>query len=192
MRRALLSGSSPLRAAWVVSAILACSVLTPSFAATASAANISDPALVKKVERVSIQTQPGYTVRFSEGLYDASTGDVYVDGYPDAVWRLAGDQLEPAPSSHSDSGQVSTLESCGFITYFHCEHTLVKSGCMPTTFWLNYNPDTDHFSDPYGQALNPPEQVSVRDQPYRNYGARGLRAYHDGKYGFYSDNCVDP
>lgn len=60
----------------------------------------------------------------------------------------------------------------------------------PTTFWLNYNPTTDDFSDPNGHTLNPPEQVSVRNEPYRRYGPRSVRAEHDGRYGFYSKNCV--
>jgi hypothetical protein len=99
----------------------------------------------------------------------------------------------PAPTTGqlgSSSGGVGRREPCGFVTYFHCEHTIVTPGCQPTTFYLNYI--GDDFSDPKGAKLNPPEQVSIRDEPYRRYGVRGLRAYHDGYYGFYSVNCVTP
>lgn len=166
-------------------------VLSAATASTASAANINDPALVERVKKTAAEAPPDKTVRFSDGLYDAVKGDVYVDGNPDAVWRLESERLVPAPDARLQP-EVGIMEACGYIYYFHCELTVVRPGCTPTTFWLNYNPDRDDFSDPYGERLNPPEKVSVRDEPYRRYGSRGVRAYHDGRYGFYSVNCVRP
>jgi hypothetical protein len=179
MRRLILAG------AVVVAAAGCC-------AGPAAAADVNSATVVQEVRQAALTTPAGQTRRFADGLYDAQNGDVYVDGNPDAVWRLSVDRLVPAPTPDTTSaaGILRPLEACGYVTYFHCEHTLEKSGCIPTTFYKNYI--GDDFSDPYGAKLNPPEQVSVRDAPYRNYGARGVRAYHDGVYGFYSDNCVDP
>lgn len=109
----------------------------------------------------AVTTPASQTRRFADGLYDAQNGDVYVDGNPDAVWRLQGNRLVPAPTAGQwrpspPPGTVTPMEACGFITYFHCEHTLTKSGCTPTTFWLNYV--GDDFRDPYGDKLNPPSR----------------------------------
>jgi hypothetical protein len=80
---------------------------------------------------------------------------------------------------------IGVMEPCGNITYFHCE----TNRCVNGVFYLDYNPDTDRFSSPYGSVLYQGEQTNIRDEPHRRYGARGVRAAHDGKYGFYSINC---
>ena len=174
---------------WLLAVVVALAAMA-AWVGPASAADVKSPAVVSEVKQAARTTPAGQTRRFADGLYDAQDGDVYVDGNPDALWRLSGDRLVLAPKTIPPPGTVTPFESCGYIDFFHCEHTLVKSGCIPTTFYKNYI--GDDFSDPSGAPLNPPEQVSVRDPPYRNYGARGVRAYHDGIYGFYSDNCVDP
>jgi hypothetical protein len=33
------------------------------------------------------------------------------------------------------------------------------------------------------------EQGDIRDEPYRRYGPRGVRAMHGGQWGFYSTAC---
>ena len=33
------------------------------------------------------------------------------------------------------------------------------------------------------------EQGNIRDEPYRRYGPRGVRAMHGGQWGFYSTAC---
>ncbi len=178
-----------VRAAGLCAALIACLALSATVTSSALAADVKDPVVVAAAQKAAASTPAGLTERFKYGLYDAASGDVYVDGNTDAVWRLQGDELVPAPTSKSGP-TFGTLEACGYGVYFHCESTIVRSGCTPTTFWLNYNPTTDNFSDPSGHKLNPPEQVSVRDEPYRRYGPRSVRAEHDGIYGFYSMNCV--
>ena len=65
----------------------------------------------------------GYSWQLARKGYVLCGALGYVDGNPDAVWRLVGDRLVPAPPTSGPK----PYESCGFITYFHCEHTLVKS-----------------------------------------------------------------
>jgi nitrous oxide reductase len=72
-------------------------------AGTASAANVNDPAVVAAAKSTAKHTAPGLTVSFQYGLYDAANGDVYVDGNPDAVWRIQGHLLVPHRKAHKDS-----------------------------------------------------------------------------------------
>lgn len=102
--------------------------------------------------------------------------------------QLQGDRLATVPASNPHN--IGVMEPCGNITYFHCETNRCNSG----VFYQNYNPTTDHFSDPYGPALANGEQSNIRDEPYRRYGPRGVRAAHRGfdgvvRYGFYSTTC---
>jgi hypothetical protein len=79
---------------------------------------------------------------------------------------------------------TANAEPCGG-TYTHCE----TNQCVQGVFYLNYNPTEDHFTDPYGGALTQGEQGDIRDEPYRRYGPRGVRAMHSGRWGFYSTGC---
>lgn len=79
---------------------------------------------------------------------------------------------------------TAAAEPCGG-GLFHCE----TNRCASAQFYLDYNPTTDHFSDPYGSRLVEGEQGNIRDEPYRRYGPRGVRAMHAGAHGFYSRTC---
>lgn len=70
-------------------------------------------------------------------------------------------------------------------TYTHCE----TNQCQAAHFYRNYDPGTDHFSWEWGDALAKGEQGDIRDEPYRRYGPRGVRAMHGGQWGFYSTTC---
>lgn len=70
-------------------------------------------------------------------------------------------------------------------TYTHCE----TNHCQAAVFYLNYNPTTDRFSSPNGRTLVQGEQGNIRDEPYRRYGPRGVRAMHYGTWGFFSVTC---
>src|SRR6476469_4902586 len=56
-------------------------------------------------------------------------------------------------------------------------------------FYRNYDPSADHFSWEWGDPLAKDEQGDIRDEPYRRYGPRGVRAMHGGQWGFYSTAC---
>ncbi|WP_285498651.1 hypothetical protein [Actinokineospora sp. NBRC 105648] len=79
---------------------------------------------------------------------------------------------------------TASAEPCNG-TYTHCE----TNHCTAGRFYLNYNPGSDHFSDEYGTPLTQDEQGDIRDEPYRRYGPRGVRAMHSGRWGFYSTAC---
>lgn len=166
----------------VASVVAALFIARPS---AAFAATPTDPSTVAEVQTVVAKTaQSPYDVRFHDGLYSPSSGDVYLDG-DTTVYRLLGDQLVPAPVTFSQPQTgVAPLEACGG-TYTHCEHNHCQSG----VFYLNYNPTTNHFSDQYAEPLVYWEQGNIRDEPYRRYGPRGVRAMHRGKRGFYSTTC---
>ncbi len=70
-------------------------------------------------------------------------------------------------------------------TYTHCE----TNRCVTGHFYRNYDPGTDRFSWEYGTPLVQDEQGDIRDEPYRRYGPRGVRAMHAGQWGFYSTAC---
>jgi hypothetical protein len=70
-------------------------------------------------------------------------------------------------------------------TYTHCE----TNRCEQARFYRNYDPGADHFSWEYGSPLVKGEQGDIRDEPYRRYGPRGVRAMHAGQWGFYSTAC---
>lgn len=178
----------------LVGLVVACGACAP-----ARADDYADrPAVVQRVKDAVARAVPPEQLRFADGYYDSIHGDVYIDGDP-IVRRLVGDELVPAPTGAESIGP-QRRESCGYGVYFHCETLKVTPGCQPTTFYLNYNPTTDHFADPYGRLLNPPEQVSIRNdqgQGYRRVGPRGVRGARrdeagnlDQKYGFYSVNCL--
>jgi hypothetical protein len=96
-----------------------------------------------------------------------------------AVLGLAGVALSPAAAA-----APAMLEPCGG-GYFHCETNI----CESAQFYSDYNPTTDHFSDPRGKPLVRGEQGNIRNEPYRRYGPRGVRGMHAGAHGFYSKNC---
>jgi hypothetical protein len=87
----------------------------------------------------------------------------------------------PAPAAVAPAG---LLEPCNG-TYTHCE----TNRCELARFYRNYDPGTDHFSWEYGAPLVRGEQGDIRDEPYRRYGPRGVRAMHAGVWGFYSSTC---
>ncbi|GLZ36408.1 hypothetical protein Acsp05_00330 [Actinokineospora sp. NBRC 105648] len=97
--------------------------------------------------------------------------------------RLALVALTAAGFALIPSGTASA-EPCNG-TYTHCE----TNHCTAGRFYLNYNPGSDHFSDEYGTPLTQDEQGDIRDEPYRRYGPRGVRAMHSGRWGFYSTAC---
>lgn len=175
-----------------VRAALAMLVLALAMAPSALASDINDPAVIARVKAVAKAATDKSTVSFADGLYDSADGDVYIDGNPDAVWRLKGNRLVAAPTGPAPTGP-RPLESCGFVKYFHCESTNSSiSACNPQVKFYR-----DYFtgSDTYGTVedyLNPPEQISVRDEPYRRYGPSSVRAYnaHTGLYGFYRAPCT--
>lgn len=70
-------------------------------------------------------------------------------------------------------------------TYTHCE----TNQCESAVFYRNYDPTADHFSWEWGDTLVRGEQGNIRDEPYRRYGPRGVRAMHGGQWGFYSRTC---
>ncbi len=104
----------------------------------------------------------------------ARTGYILCDAY-DAPTALAEPAAEPA---------VEPLEACNG-TYTHCETNRCEAG----RFYRNYDPTADHFSWEYGTPLVKGEQGDIRDEPYRRYGPRGVRAMHAGQWGFYSTAC---
>jgi hypothetical protein len=79
---------------------------------------------------------------------------------------------------------TATADACNG-TYTHCE----TNQCPQGVFYLNYDPTADHFSGERGVPLVQNEQGDIRDEPYRRYGPRGVRAFHDGSWGFYSTTC---
>ena len=79
--------------------------------------------------------------------------------------------------------RTASAEPCGG-TYTHCE----PNQCTAAHFYRNYDPTADKFSDEYSTPLGN-EQGDIRDEPYRRYGPRGVRAFHDGQWGFYSRTC---
>lgn len=103
-----------------------------------------------------------------------------------ALAMLAGAAVARMQTSGENPFNIGVMEPCGYITYFHCE---TNNNCENAVFYQNYDPATDHFSDPYGSTIPRGQQTSIRDEPYRTYGARGVRAAHEGKYGFYSRTC---
>jgi len=84
----------------------------------------------------------------------------------------------------SASAPTAQAEPCNG-TYTHCE----TNQCQAATFYLNYNPTTDNFSSPHGRDLVYGEQGNIRDEPYRRYGPRGVRAMHYSTWGFFSRSC---
>jgi len=79
---------------------------------------------------------------------------------------------------------TASAEPCNG-TYTHCE----TNHCVAATFYRNYDPGSDHFTNEYGDQLVQGEQGNIRDEPYRRYGPRGVRAMHGGQWGFYSTTC---
>lgn len=138
--------------------------------------------LVKLVKQAKARATGDTYVRFDGGMYEPTTGDVYVDGDP-VVRRLEGNRLVAAPAS--TGGEFGTLDACNG-TYTHCE-TIT---CQSTRFYLNYYPDQDDFRDVYGDVYYNGEQADIRDEPYRSYGPRGVRGMENGKWGFFSKNCL--
>jgi hypothetical protein len=86
----------------------------------------------------------------------------------------------PAPAA----SVVEPREPCNG-TYTHCE----TNQCDAGHFYRNYDPTADHFSWEWGAPLAKGEQGDIRDEPYRRYGPRGVRAMHGGQWGFYSTGC---
>lgn len=97
---------------------------------------------------------------------------------------LAATGLAAATLLGVGAAPTAQAEPCGG-TYTHCE----TNRCQAAVFYLNYNPTTDHFSSPEGRTLVYGEQGNIRDEPYRRYGPRGVRARHYGTWGFYSVTC---
>lgn len=58
----------------------------------------------------------------------------------------------------------------------------------------NQRPGTNRrgtdFRDVYGDVYYNGEQADIRDEPYRSYGPRGVRGMENGKWGFFSKNCL--
>jgi hypothetical protein len=79
---------------------------------------------------------------------------------------------------------TASAEPCNG-TYTHCE----TNQCANAVFYRNYDPTADHFSYEWGDTLVNGEQGNIRDEPYRRYGPRGVRAMHGGQWGFYSTTC---
>ncbi|MCP9490772.1 MAG: hypothetical protein MSC31_12995 [Solirubrobacteraceae bacterium MAG38_C4-C5] len=151
---------------------------------TAQAAT-SDRELVQRVKEAKAQATGETYVRFTGGMYEPTTGDVYVDGDP-IVRRLEGNKLVAAPAP--SGGDFGTQDACDG-TYTHCE-TIT---CQSTRFYLNYYPTEDRFRDIYGDVYYNGEQADIRDdagQGYRRYGPRGVRGRENGRWGFFSNSCL--
>jgi hypothetical protein len=124
-------------------------------------------------------------VRFNGGLYDRTTDEVYVDE-GGRVMRFEGDQLVDVAGDVQESpkGTVSAMDTCSNTQNLsHCETVT----CSSTWFYLNYS--GDNFQDPYAQ-FGYGATVNVRNAPYRRLGARGVRVFYAGLWGYMSGNCL--
>ncbi|MBB4909912.1 hypothetical protein [Actinophytocola algeriensis] len=88
------------------------------------------------------------------------------------------------PAAPAEPTTAELREPCNG-TYTHCETNRCEAG----RFYRNYDPTADHFSWEWGDPLVKGEQGDIRDEPYRRYGPRGVRAMHAGQWGFYSTAC---
>lgn len=170
-----------LRALVALALLIALAALTSALLPSAQAAS-GDRELVQRVKEAKAAATGDTYVRFADGMYEPTTGDVSVDGDP-VVRRLEGNKLVAAPAS--SGGDFGVQDSCDG-TYTHCEFIT----CQSTRFYLNYYPDQDDFRDVYGDVYYNGERADIRDQPYRNYGPRGVRGMENGKWGFFSKNCL--
>ncbi len=63
------------------------------------------------------------------------------------------------------------------------------AAALPVTPSIGQVPEEDHFTDHWNTYVQG-EQADIRDEPYRRYGPRGVRAMDRGTWGFFSVNCL--